>query len=104
MRQNLVLQMMELLLSGSTDTHPKHFDCSLGQSQVYESLWVRLNEYDAQQREKAREHRKQYQAEFEAKRSTDPAYKESKRIYQQKHRKLKKEQLQAPVMKLVAIA
>jgi hypothetical protein len=80
------------------------FDCSLGQSQVYESLWVRLNEYDVQQREKAREHKKQRETEWYANNKQEPAYKERKLAEQRKHRKLKKEQLQASVTKLVAIA
>jgi len=80
------------------------FDVTLGQSQVYESLWQRIYEYDAQQREKAREHKNQYQKEYWAKQSADPAYRERKRLEQQERRKLKKEQLQAEPMKLVAIA
>jgi protein required for attachment to host cells len=80
------------------------FDVTLGQSQVYESLWQRIYEYDAQQRVKAREHKNQYQKEYWAKQSADPVYRERKRLEQQHRRQLKKEQLRAQVTKLVAIA
>lgn len=80
------------------------FDVSLGQSQVYENLWVRVEQYNAQQREKASEHRKTYLSEYWEKQSADPAYRERKRIEQRQRRKLKKEQLKAEGTNLVAIA
>jgi hypothetical protein len=80
------------------------FDLTLGKSQVYESLWNKIDEYDAQQRVKAHEHKNQYQKEYWAKQSADPEYRERKRLAQQERRKIKKEQLQAGVIKLVAAA
>jgi hypothetical protein len=80
------------------------FDVTLGQSQVYESLWTRIHEYDSQQRERAREHKNKREAEWRATKGQEPEYKERKRLYQQGRRKLKKEQLQAQATNLVAIA
>ena len=77
---------------------------SLGQSKVYESLWIRIDEYNAQQREKAREHKNKREAEWRATKGQEPAFKEKKRLAQQERRKIKKEQLQAEVTNLVAIA
>jgi hypothetical protein len=81
-----------------------HFDTSLGQSQVYDGLWNRIYEYDAEQRQKAREHKKQRAAEWRATKGQEPEYKERKRLYQQERRRIKKEQLKAGVTNLVAIA
>lgn len=80
------------------------FDVNLGQSQVYESLWNWIRQYDEEQREKAREHKNQYQKDYWNKQSADPEYRERKRLEQQQRRKIKKEQSQAEANKLVAIA
>jgi hypothetical protein len=80
------------------------FDSLMGPSQVYESLWTRINEYDTAQRQKALEHKNKREAEWYASKSKDPAYMEQKRLAQRRRRKLKKEQLQAEATKLVAIA
>jgi hypothetical protein len=80
------------------------FDVVLGKSEVYESIWTRIHEYDAQQRQKALEHKRQYQKEHWAKRSSDPEEKAHRKLQRQQRRKSKKEQLQAQVNNLVAIA
>jgi hypothetical protein len=76
------------------------FDITLGKSEVYESIWTRINEYDAQQREKALEHKRKYQAEYNAKQSADPVYRERKRLEQQERRKLRKAQQKAQVISI----
>lgn len=81
------------------------FDVAIGPSKVYESLWSRINEYNAAQRATAYEHKRKREAEWYAEQSKDPLFMEKKRLAQQERRKLRKEQsaaLSAP--KLVAIA
>jgi hypothetical protein len=80
------------------------FDVMFGQSQVYDSLWTRIYEYDAQQRQKALEHKKKYQKEHWAKRSANPEVRAHRKQQRQERKKLKKEQLQVQATKLVAIA
>jgi len=69
------------------------FDVTLGKSEVYESIWKKIEEYDAQQRLKAREHMSRYRKEYQAKQSADPVYRERKRLEQQERRKLRKAQV-----------
>ncbi len=76
------------------------FDVTLGKSEVYESIWTRIDEYDAQQRVKAREHMIEYRKEYQAKQSADPEYRERKRLEQQERRKLRKTQNNAQVISI----
>lgn len=75
-------------------------DVFIGQSQVYESLWVRVEQYNAQQRGKAREHMAEYRKEYQAKQSADPVYLERKRLEQQERRKLRTAQNNAQVISI----
>ena len=80
------------------------FDTSLGQSKIYEGLWNWINDYDAEQRRKAREHKNKREAEWRATKGQEPEFKEKRRLAQQERRKIKKDQLQVPATNLVAIA
>jgi len=80
------------------------FDVNLGPSQVYESLWNRIYEYDAQQRQKALEHKRQREKEWRSTKGQEPEFKDHKRLVRQQRRKNQKEQSQAEANKLVAIA
>lgn len=74
------------------------FDVTLGKSEVYESIWTRIDEYDAQQREKAQAHRKKYDKEWRASHADDKEWLEHRRVVrrQRKQRqKIEKEQLTA---------
>jgi hypothetical protein len=73
---------------------------TLGKSEVYESIWTRIDEYDAQQRVKAREHMIEYRKEYQAKQSADPEYRERKRLEQQERRNLRKTQNNAQVISI----
>jgi hypothetical protein len=84
-----------------------HFDVSLGQSKVYESLWERVSEYDATQHQKAVDHRKQREKEWRDAHVNDQARRDHRnalRRQRKQRKKIEKEQLQVVAKKLVAIA
>jgi hypothetical protein len=84
------------------------FDSSLGFSQVYESIWTRINEYNAQQRGRALEHKKVREKEWRDSHANDEKWLEHRRVVrrQRKERqKIEKEQLKAvAVTKITKIA
>lgn len=57
---------------------------------IHAALWVRVEEYVAQQRKKAKKHRTEYQGKFYANRSKDPAWMEKRRQATAKWRAEKK--------------
>lgn len=81
------------------------FDVSLGKSEVYESFWTRIDEYNAQQRGKAVEHKKVREKAWRDSHANDQEWLEHRRVVrrQRKERqKLEKEQLKATATTNVA--